>query len=128
VTLYSVVFRFSGQDLTTTGTYIETTSRLTEPDLLGLAVLAIRNPSNADHPATAACGSAGATVRFHRHRVRLPTRPALGGYLSTVVSPGSPGPAHRVVLAPPGVRDRGAGRPARAMADDSWTELQAALK
>ncbi|WP_180303999.1 hypothetical protein [Streptomyces sp. JV178] len=43
MTLNSVVFRFSRQDLTTTGTYIETTSRLTEPDLLGLAVLAIRN-------------------------------------------------------------------------------------
>ncbi|MDQ0577852.1 hypothetical protein QF030_000030 [Streptomyces rishiriensis] len=43
VTLNSVVFRSSGQDLTTTGTYIEMTSRLTEPVLLGLAVLAIRN-------------------------------------------------------------------------------------
>ncbi|KND44194.1 pentapeptide repeat-containing protein [Streptomyces stelliscabiei] len=43
VTLNSVVFRASGQDLTTTGTYIEMTSRLTEPVLLGLAVLAIRN-------------------------------------------------------------------------------------
>jgi hypothetical protein len=43
VTLNSVVFRSSGQDLTTAGTYIEMTSRLTEPILLGLAVLAIRN-------------------------------------------------------------------------------------
>lgn len=43
VTLNSVVFRTSGQDLTTAGTYIEMTSRLTEPVLLGLAVLAIRN-------------------------------------------------------------------------------------
>ncbi|MFI2031844.1 pentapeptide repeat-containing protein [Streptomyces buecherae] len=43
VTLNSVVFRASGQDLTTAGTYIEMTSRLTEPVLLGLAVLAIRN-------------------------------------------------------------------------------------
>ncbi|MEU5416654.1 pentapeptide repeat-containing protein [Streptomyces clavifer] len=43
VTLNSVVFRSSGQDLTTTGTYIEMTSRLTEPILLGLAVLAVRN-------------------------------------------------------------------------------------
>ncbi|MEU6885597.1 pentapeptide repeat-containing protein [Streptomyces viridosporus] len=43
VTLNSVVFRSSGQDLTTAGTYIEMTSRLTEPVLLGLAVLAIRN-------------------------------------------------------------------------------------
>ncbi len=42
-TLNSVVFRSSGQDLTTTGTYIEMTSRLTEPILLGLAVLAVRN-------------------------------------------------------------------------------------
>ncbi|WP_435613697.1 pentapeptide repeat-containing protein [Streptomyces sp. bgisy159] len=42
-TLNSVVFRASGQDLTTAGTYIEMTSRLTEPILLGLAVLAIRN-------------------------------------------------------------------------------------
>ncbi|MEU2388963.1 pentapeptide repeat-containing protein [Streptomyces sp. NPDC012461] len=43
VTLNSVVFRASGQDLTTAGTYIEMTSRVTEPVLLGLAVLAIRN-------------------------------------------------------------------------------------
>ncbi|QFX79491.1 pentapeptide repeat-containing protein [Streptomyces sp. SYP-A7193] len=43
VTLNSVVFRASGQDLTTAGTYIEMTSRLTEPVLLGLAVLAVRN-------------------------------------------------------------------------------------
>lgn len=43
VTLNSVVFRSSGQDLTTAGAYIEMTSRLTEPVLLGLAVLAVRN-------------------------------------------------------------------------------------
>ncbi|MEV6617327.1 pentapeptide repeat-containing protein [Streptomyces sp. NPDC051051] len=43
VTFNSVVFRASGQDLTTAGTYIEMTSRLTEPVLLGLAVLAVRN-------------------------------------------------------------------------------------
>ncbi|MEV5884866.1 pentapeptide repeat-containing protein [Streptomyces sp. NPDC052020] len=43
VTLNSVVFRSSGQDLTTTGTYIEMASRVTEPVLLGLAVLALRN-------------------------------------------------------------------------------------
>ncbi|MEU0390029.1 pentapeptide repeat-containing protein [Streptomyces chartreusis] len=43
VTLNSVVFRSSGQDLTTAGTYIEMTSRFTEPVLLGLAVLAVRN-------------------------------------------------------------------------------------
>ncbi len=43
VTFNSVVFRSSGQDLTTTGTYIEMASRLTEPVLLGLAVLAVRN-------------------------------------------------------------------------------------
>ncbi|TKS96348.1 pentapeptide repeat-containing protein [Streptomyces lasalocidi] len=43
VTLNSVVFRASGQDLTTVGTYIEMTSRLSEPILLGLAVLAVRN-------------------------------------------------------------------------------------
>ncbi len=42
VTLNSVVFRSSGQDLTTAGTYIEMTSRLLEPTLLGLAVLAVR--------------------------------------------------------------------------------------
>ncbi|MFI1700592.1 pentapeptide repeat-containing protein [Streptomyces bobili] len=39
----SVVFRSSGQDLTTVGTYTEMASRFTEPVLLGLAVLAIRN-------------------------------------------------------------------------------------
>ncbi|WP_319648858.1 pentapeptide repeat-containing protein [Streptomyces sp. NRRL_B-2557] len=43
VTLNSVVFRSSGQDLTTTGTYIEMGSRVSEPILLGLAILAIRN-------------------------------------------------------------------------------------
>ncbi|MDK1475881.1 hypothetical protein QNO07_21100 [Streptomyces sp. 549] len=43
VTINSVVFRSSGQDLATVGTYIEMASRLTGPVLLGLAVLAIRN-------------------------------------------------------------------------------------
>ncbi|MCG3043347.1 pentapeptide repeat-containing protein [Streptomyces sp. S1A] len=42
VTLNSVVFRSSGQDLTTAGTYIEMASRFVEPTLLALAVLAIR--------------------------------------------------------------------------------------
>ncbi|MFD5588811.1 pentapeptide repeat-containing protein [Streptomyces sp. NPDC127063] len=42
VTLNSVVFRSSGQDLTTSGTYIEMASRLLEPALLALAVLAVR--------------------------------------------------------------------------------------
>ncbi|MFH8663111.1 pentapeptide repeat-containing protein [Streptomyces afghaniensis] len=42
VTLNSVIFRSSGQDLTTTGTYIEMGSRLLEPALLALAVLAVR--------------------------------------------------------------------------------------
>ncbi|MFJ3520637.1 hypothetical protein [Streptomyces sp. NPDC090131] len=42
VTLNSVVFRSSGQDLTTAGNYIEMTSRLLEPALLALAVLAVR--------------------------------------------------------------------------------------
>ncbi|MBA8974422.1 pentapeptide repeat-containing protein [Streptomyces calvus] len=39
----SVVFRSSGQELTTAGTYIEMTSRVVEPALLGLAVLAVRS-------------------------------------------------------------------------------------
>ena len=43
VTLNSVVFRSADQDLTTSGTYIEMASRVTEPILLGLAVLAVRN-------------------------------------------------------------------------------------
>ncbi|MEV7004513.1 pentapeptide repeat-containing protein [Streptomyces sp. NPDC093982] len=43
ITLNSVLFRSSGQDLTTAGTYIEMTSRLAEPVLLGLAVLAVRS-------------------------------------------------------------------------------------
>lgn len=38
----SVIFRASGQDLTTAGTYVEMTARLVEPALLGLAVLAVR--------------------------------------------------------------------------------------
>ncbi|MFF6954650.1 hypothetical protein ACFZAD_39335 [Streptomyces iakyrus] len=42
VTLNSMVFRSGGQDLTTAGTYIEITSRLVEPALLALAVLAVR--------------------------------------------------------------------------------------
>jgi hypothetical protein len=42
VTLNSVVFRSSGQDLTTAGGYIEMASRFSEPVLLGLAALAIR--------------------------------------------------------------------------------------
>ncbi|WP_332888260.1 pentapeptide repeat-containing protein [Streptomyces carminius] len=43
VVINSVVFRSSGQDLTTTGTYTEMASRLAEPVLLGLAVLAVRS-------------------------------------------------------------------------------------
>ncbi|MFI6288238.1 pentapeptide repeat-containing protein [Streptomyces sp. NPDC051018] len=42
VTLNSVVFRTSGQDLTTAGGYVEMVSRFTEPVLVGLAALAIR--------------------------------------------------------------------------------------
>ncbi|MGX1507466.1 UNVERIFIED_CONTAM: hypothetical protein RKD43_006091 [Streptomyces graminofaciens] len=42
VVINSVVFRSSGQDLTTIGTYTEMASRLSEPVLLGLAVLAVR--------------------------------------------------------------------------------------
>ncbi|MFF0448490.1 pentapeptide repeat-containing protein [Streptomyces sp. NPDC004609] len=42
VTLNSVVFRTSGQDLTTAGGYVEMVSRFTEPVLMGLAALAIR--------------------------------------------------------------------------------------
>ncbi|GLX19751.1 pentapeptide repeat-containing protein [Streptomyces lavendulae] len=42
VVVNSVVFRSSGQNLTTAGTYTEMASRLTEPALLGLAVLAVR--------------------------------------------------------------------------------------
>ncbi|MDX2557264.1 pentapeptide repeat-containing protein [Streptomyces stelliscabiei] len=43
VAVNSVVFRSSGQNLTTAGTYIEMTSRLLEPTLLALGVLAIRS-------------------------------------------------------------------------------------
>ncbi|MGJ5898438.1 pentapeptide repeat-containing protein [Streptomyces niveiscabiei] len=43
VVVNSVVFRASGQDLTTTGTYVEMTARLVEPGLLGLALLAVRS-------------------------------------------------------------------------------------
>ncbi|MFJ4421882.1 pentapeptide repeat-containing protein [Streptomyces bobili] len=42
VVLNSVVFRSSGQDLTTSGTWIEMVSRFTEPILLGFAALAVR--------------------------------------------------------------------------------------
>ncbi|MFE7400299.1 hypothetical protein [Streptomyces sp. NPDC057557] len=37
-----MIFRSSGQNLTTVGTYTEMGSRPTEPVLLGLAALAIR--------------------------------------------------------------------------------------
>ncbi|MER6611468.1 hypothetical protein ABT282_37885 [Streptomyces sp. NPDC000927] len=43
ITLNSVVFRSSGQDLTTAGNYIEMVSRAIESVLLGFAVLAVRN-------------------------------------------------------------------------------------
>ncbi|WP_432188707.1 pentapeptide repeat-containing protein [Streptomyces sp. Tue6028] len=42
IVLNSVIFRSSGQDLTTWGTYTEMISRFTEPVFLGLAVLAVR--------------------------------------------------------------------------------------
>ncbi|MFD8425906.1 pentapeptide repeat-containing protein [Streptomyces sp. NPDC059466] len=42
VAVNSVVFRSSGQNLTTPGTYIEMASRLLEPTLLALAALAVR--------------------------------------------------------------------------------------
>ncbi|MEU8353077.1 pentapeptide repeat-containing protein [Streptomyces sp. NPDC048845] len=42
VVINSVVFRSSGQELTTVGTYTEMVSRISEPVLLGLAALAIR--------------------------------------------------------------------------------------
>ncbi|MEW2082598.1 pentapeptide repeat-containing protein [Streptomyces sp. NPDC005283] len=42
IVVNSVVFRSSGQDLTAVGTYTEMASRLAEPVLLGLAVLAVR--------------------------------------------------------------------------------------
>lgn len=42
VAVNSVVFRSSGQNLTTRGTYIEMASRLLEPTLLALAALAVR--------------------------------------------------------------------------------------
>ncbi|MFE1781264.1 hypothetical protein ACFW9F_01385 [Streptomyces sp. NPDC059506] len=37
-----MVFRSSGQNLTTAGTYVEMASRLLEPTLLALGVLAVR--------------------------------------------------------------------------------------
>ncbi|MEU5085096.1 MULTISPECIES: pentapeptide repeat-containing protein [Streptomyces] len=43
VVINSVIFRSSGQDLTTAGTYTEMASRMIEPSLLGLAVLAVRS-------------------------------------------------------------------------------------
>ncbi|MFE6283747.1 pentapeptide repeat-containing protein [Streptomyces sp. NPDC057877] len=43
VVINSVVFRSSGQQLTTAGTYIEMISRIVEPALLGLAAIAIRS-------------------------------------------------------------------------------------
>ncbi|WP_127935271.1 pentapeptide repeat-containing protein [Nonomuraea polychroma] len=42
VTLNSAVFRSSGQDLTRAGTYIEMASRIVQPALLALGILAIR--------------------------------------------------------------------------------------
>ncbi len=43
VVINSVIFRSSDQSLTTAGTYTEMASRLAEPALLGLAVLAVRS-------------------------------------------------------------------------------------
>ncbi|MFF4058483.1 pentapeptide repeat-containing protein [Streptomyces sp. NPDC001668] len=43
VVINAVVFHSSDQHVTTAGTYIETLSRLTEPVLLGMAALAVRN-------------------------------------------------------------------------------------
>ncbi|MER6789879.1 pentapeptide repeat-containing protein [Streptomyces sp. NPDC000658] len=43
VVVNSVVFRSAGQNLTTTGTFIEMASRILEPVLLALAVLAVRS-------------------------------------------------------------------------------------
>ncbi|MCX4629804.1 pentapeptide repeat-containing protein [Streptomyces sp. NBC_01443] len=43
VVVNSTIFRSSGQSLTTAGTYIEMSSRLAEPVLLSLALLAIRS-------------------------------------------------------------------------------------
>ncbi|MFF4982383.1 pentapeptide repeat-containing protein [Streptomyces sp. NPDC001046] len=43
VVINSVAFRSSGQDLTIAGTYSEMASRLVEPVLLGMAVLAVRS-------------------------------------------------------------------------------------
>lgn len=43
VVINSVIFRSSGQNLTRAGTYIEMGSRIFEPILLALALLAIRN-------------------------------------------------------------------------------------
>ncbi|MFA7768272.1 pentapeptide repeat-containing protein [Streptomyces sp. NPDC048723] len=43
VVVNSVVFRSSGQNLTTTGTFIEMASRILEPVLLALAILAVRS-------------------------------------------------------------------------------------
>ncbi|QPP07551.1 pentapeptide repeat-containing protein [Streptomyces bathyalis] len=43
VVINSVVFRSSGQNLTTIGTYVEMTSRFAVPTLLGLSALAIRS-------------------------------------------------------------------------------------
>ncbi|MFD3495872.1 pentapeptide repeat-containing protein [Streptomyces sp. NPDC058690] len=42
VVVNSVVFRSAGQDLTTAGTFIEMVSRVSEPILLGFAILAVR--------------------------------------------------------------------------------------
>ncbi|MFJ4797122.1 pentapeptide repeat-containing protein [Kitasatospora purpeofusca] len=43
VVVNSVIFRSSGQNLTTTGTYLEMASRLAEPVLLGFGLLAVRS-------------------------------------------------------------------------------------
>lgn len=43
VVVNSVIFRSSGQNLTTAGTYLEMVSRLAEPVLLGFGLLAVRS-------------------------------------------------------------------------------------
>ncbi|GHC77749.1 hypothetical protein RFN57_20085 [Streptomyces violaceochromogenes] len=46
VVINSVIFRSSGRDLIAAGTYIEMASRLSEPVLFGLGILAVPSPVN----------------------------------------------------------------------------------
>ncbi|MER7693384.1 hypothetical protein [Streptomyces sp. NPDC097610] len=97
VTLNSVVFRSADQELTTSGTYSEMASRLTELILLGLAVLAVRNRVNADPAATVVTAAGSLVADLPTHLSAGPTEVTVGrwGELNIFACPEEPNHPHR---------------------------------